>query len=113
MVAINYSLPLVLSVLPLVFPESRWAYGLKYGTDSGRVDVAPKPENCDWDYAPLGRKGCHYEKEVTVARYSRDAKTGRPIVTYDGGKTWYPLPEGEKPGPIQVDVWWRYLKDGQ
>ncbi len=104
---------MVVPALPLVFSESRWAYALRYDTDSSRVQVAPRPGDCDWDYAPLGRKGCHYEKEVSVTRYSTDAKTGKSIVTYDDGKTWDWLPEGEKPERAQVYVTWRKVKDGQ
>lgn len=97
--------------LPHVFSESPWAYALVYNTDSSRVQILPKPADCDWDYAPLGRKGCHYEKEVSVPRYSTDTNTGRPLVTYDDGKTWNWLPEGQKPGPAQVYVTWRKVQD--
>ncbi len=104
---------MIVYALPLVFSESPWAYALRYHADSSRVQVVPRPADCDWSYAPLGRKGCHYEKEVFVTRYSTDAKTGKPIVTYDDGKTWDWLPEGEKPGPVQVYVTWRKVRDGQ
>lgn len=93
-------------VAPLLFPESQWAYALRYNTDSSNVEIVPKPTDCDWDYAPLGRKDCHYEKVVSVTKYSTDTKTGRSIVTHDDGKTWDWVPEGEKAGPAQVYVTW-------
>jgi hypothetical protein len=44
-------------------------------------------------------------------RYSKDVQTGQPIVSYDDGKTWNLLPEGEKPGSVQVYVDWLKVQD--
>lgn len=98
-------------VAPLVFPESQWAYELKYNTDEKHVYIASKPTDCDWTRAPLGDKGCRYEKTIEMVRYSTDAKTGKPIVTWDDGKTWHSLATGEKPGPVQIYVTWRKVQD--
>lgn len=52
-------------------------------------------------HAPLGNKECHYEAAVTAynaagdlvggddaPKYSHDTKTGKPIISWDDGKTW-------------------------
>ena len=105
--AILLFLGLFAEVLPLTFPESPWAYTLVFGglfheTD---VHVAQKPHNCDFSYAPLGSKGCHYEKQVSVWRHTISA-SGGPIISYDDGKTWRPFPADQKPGATEVYVFW-------
>ena len=86
---------------------------MRYGTDTSRVQVARKPADCDFLHAPIDFKECHYEKSVQVTRYSADVQSSRPIVSYDDGKTWSQLPEGEKPGRAQVYVNWEKVEDGQ
>jgi hypothetical protein len=49
----------------LFYPQLQ--YSLEYSVDLDNVTVMPKPHSCDWDYAPMGKKGCHYEKFVTVS----------------------------------------------
>jgi hypothetical protein len=48
--------------------------------------------------------------EGGTARHSPSA-SGRPIVSYDDGKTWSPLPADEKPGPAEVYVGWDRVAD--
>jgi hypothetical protein len=100
-------------------------YSLKYSVDSNRVKVHTndKPSNCDWTYAPLGNKGCQYDRVVTAYNAARDVKAvdatmpkrsrdkdGKPIISYDGGKTWKWL------GPAtiikKVDVDWLKATEG-
>lgn len=38
------------------------------------IQVDPKPHDCDWDYAPIGNKGCHYETNIACAK---DAPLGK------------------------------------
>jgi len=111
LLAVGVAVTLMAHFGPSLFPESAWAYALRYETDSDRIHVAPKPGDCDFLHAPIGLKGCHYEKSVQVMRYSKDVQTGRPTVSYDDGKTWNLLPEGEKPGPVQVYVDWLKVQD--
>ena len=111
LLAAGVAVTLVAHFAPSLFPESAWAYALRYETDSDRIHVAPKPGDCDFLHAPIGLKGCHYEKSVQVMRYSKDVQTGQPIVSYDDGKTWNLLPEGEKPGSVQVYVDWLKVQD--
>jgi hypothetical protein len=53
----------------LILPES-WAdpiwYGFKYDVGTDQVHVSAKPSNCDWNWAPMGNKGCHYDRVVTA-----------------------------------------------
>lgn len=92
------------NVAPSVFPESRWAYGLKYSTDSSRVTIDPKPGDSDFLYSPVGDKGCHYKKIVSVILYSRDRTTNKPIVSDDGGRTWRRDEEIPDGGPIPMAI---------
>lgn len=47
-------------------------YAIFYSVDMDRVFVQPRPSDCDFMHAPLGDKGCHYEKVVTTEKgYNR------------------------------------------
>ena len=39
---------------------------MKYGVGPDKVHVEAKPEDCDYYYAHVGNKGCHYERRVTT-----------------------------------------------
>jgi hypothetical protein len=76
--------------------RARWAnkilYGVWYSVDSGQV-IQPEdkpPTDCDFLRAPIGLKGCHYDKTATYEHIitRNDTNTNRPIVSYDEGKTW-------------------------
>jgi len=62
-------------------------YAIKYSVSADRVFVDPKPTDCDFWHAPLGNKGCHYERIVTAsyakggvrADYRYDPKTDQLI----------------------------------
>ena len=97
---------LILHRPPFFFPESPWAHADSYHTDEQHVHISPKPADCDFLYAPMGIKGCHYARSVQVTRYSTDDHSGQPIVSYEDGKVWTLLPEGEKTGPTEVYVSW-------
>ena len=49
----------------------------KYAVSAERIYVDPKPTDCDFWHAPLGRKGCHYQR-VVIARYAIDIREIRP-----------------------------------
>jgi hypothetical protein len=89
---------------------NRWTdlivYSTVYSVSTRQVHWNDKPTDCDWGHAPLGDKGCHYKKSVTAYNaagnvvagddaptYGKDTKTGKPIISYDNGKTWTWLPE--------------------
>jgi hypothetical protein len=76
-------------------------YSLKYKVRMSDVQMDAKPNDCDFMYAPLGDKGCSYKSHVEVynadgelvagdgaPKYGTDTNTGKPIISYDGGKNW-------------------------
>jgi hypothetical protein len=48
------------------FGISACYYALNYDTSPANVTIQHKPENCDYDWSPVGKKGCHYEKSVNT-----------------------------------------------
>ncbi len=99
---------------------ARWLnklrYSIWYTVDSSEVQQPQdKPaSDCDFLKAPIGIKGCHYEKTVTYQHIiaSRDTNTNRSIVSYDEGKTWswndgdYPVSPGKT-----VLVTWQKIEE--
>jgi len=59
-----------------------------YGVPSDHIVVLDEPHDCDFFKAPIGSKGCHFEKSVAVTKIGNDIQTGRPTVSHDNGKTW-------------------------
>jgi hypothetical protein len=122
----------VLGLIAWFILPARWTnpilYGLKYGVNADQVHWNDEPTDCDWDHAPLGSKGCHYKKTVSAynadgrlvagddaPKYGRDVKTGRPIISYDEGKTWTLMPE-DAPNPVdltakRVEIGWTKVTD--
>ena len=101
-------------------------YAFVNDTSEENVHVAPRPTDCDWGHAPLGDKGCHYEKQVLISDYRSDALR-KVTLTEDGGKTWteipnkgftslsdydwYSLINGLRHQVVQVDVEWNKMSD--
>lgn len=69
--------------------------------NSRQLHVDAEPKDCDFLHAPLGSKSCHYEADVNAynaegilvagdhaPEFGHDSKTGKPIVSWNGGKTW-------------------------
>lgn len=84
------------------WPNAFW-YGVVYHVGIDAVHTSDRPTDCDWTRAPLGSKGCSYKATVDgynaagqlvagddAPKYGND-KTGSPIVSYDSGKTWWPV----------------------
>lgn len=67
--------------------DKLWYAGL-YSTSPGNVNVENRPTDCDFLYAPMGLKSCHYEKQVITERDAVSTE-GVKIVSEDGGP-WYP-----------------------
>jgi len=76
--------------------RARWMneirYSVWYSVDSSQVKQTEDkpPSDCDFLRAPIGRKGCHYDKTVIFENIitRNDTSTNRPVVSYDGGQTW-------------------------
>lgn len=75
-------------VLIYFAPSSRLGYVARYGVDFSHVVIQRRPHNCEWGSAPLGDKHCDYKAEVHTIR-TGTSKNGRPIVSFDEGKTWF------------------------
>jgi hypothetical protein len=52
-------------------------YSIKYAVSADKIYVDPKPTDCDFWHAPVGKKGCHYQK-VVIARDAKQVRAIRP-----------------------------------
>jgi hypothetical protein len=100
--------------------RARWLneirYSSWYNVSTERVKQLEDkpPTDCDFFRAPIGFKGCTYEKTVSVEKAitGNDTRTNRPIVSYDEGKTWTWNDEGTPVLPNKtVYVTWRKVDD--
>jgi hypothetical protein len=91
-----------------------------YEVSPSAVSVDAEPTDCDFMHAPLGSKDCHYESRVTAynadgavvsenhaPKHRHDNKTGSPIISWDGGKTW----SGDNLKASRVWVTWTKVQD--
>jgi hypothetical protein len=108
-----------------IFAPASWTnavwYAVEYKVSLGHVHTDAKPNDCDFIHAPLGDKGCSYKAYVKAynaggalvggedaPKYGHDTKTGRPIISYDGGKTWdWYAADFPDPKVATVEVFWR------
>ena len=94
-----------LGLFAWIFMPDSWTngiwYSVQYKVSFKDVYTNSKPSDCDWGHAPLGNKGCYYKAVVSAfnaagdfvggdaaPKYGKDTKTGKPIISYDGGKNW-------------------------
>jgi hypothetical protein len=109
--------------IPASWTNGAW-YGVKYSVSPEKVDTDPKPKDCDFIHAPLGDKGCSYRAHVraynasgvlvggeNAPKYSLDTKTGKPIISYDDGKTWDWSSEATVPNRTVASVKVYWLKE--
>jgi hypothetical protein len=61
-------------------------YSFEYTVNSKQVHVEKMPEDCDFSHAPLGSKGCHYEKRISPV-------TNRAGAVTDVFVTWDKVPD--------------------
>jgi hypothetical protein len=52
-------------------------YSIKYAVSANKIYVDPKPTDCDFWHAPVGKKGCHYQR-VVIARDAKEVRAIRP-----------------------------------
>jgi hypothetical protein len=100
--------------LAYVSMDSKWAWARAYGADPNDVHIAePQPSDCDFLHAPLGSKGCHYERRVSLML--RDQRTGAlmepsPLDRIPGSRRLGP--DGSVlPIVLEVDVTWLRLQE--
>jgi hypothetical protein len=108
-------------VLSSLFPKHAWAYALRYDTTDSHVSITPEPTDCNFWYAPIGFKGCHYKRVIRVTIYSTRSVTdgqsfasGRmvPMASDDDGKTWFAIDALPPSGLSDVYVDWERI-DGE
>lgn len=79
-------------VVAYLFPDEwRIKWAVRYVVAFSHITVEPRPTLCDWWRAPLGRKACHYER-IDSKKIVTLSTQGKPIVSYDDGKTWQKPP---------------------
>jgi hypothetical protein len=89
--------------------HSKLRYHFEYGVPFDQVTEDKQPHNCDWRTAPMGSKNCHYEAEVTRVQTAVSTE-GKPIVSYDEGKTWF-LNNLSPPVKPSVNLHWKKIED--
>ena len=103
-----------LFVAPSLFPQSKWAYTAAYHTDETRVHISPKPGDCDFFYTPIGSKGCHYDRQLTIVRHGHAPNTLQPMMSLDDGRSWQ-VESGRVVGspdpPRDIYVGWNKVND--
>jgi hypothetical protein len=90
--------------------HSELRYAIEYNFPYSQVNLAKKPHDCDWSAAPFGNKNCHYEVTVLETTRTSTNAEGKPIYSYDGGKTWFLIGAeySVKPG---LRLGWKKVED--
>jgi hypothetical protein len=71
-VAILIGIPILWDYLS----QTRIYHSLLHSVDFGSVTVDRKPPDCDFMFAPIGRKGCDYKAQaVTTSDWTRPGET--------------------------------------
>ena len=91
--------------------HSKVRYSAQYGVSYSSVTKLKKPHNCDFLTAPIGNKNCHYEPEVAAVRTAISTE-GKPILSYDEGKTWV-LDDGVNRTRASVFVSWKKIDEDE
>jgi hypothetical protein len=58
-------------------PKLGSVYSIKYAVSADKIYIDPKPTDCDFWHAPVGKKGCHYQRLV-IARDAKEVRAIRP-----------------------------------
>lgn len=92
---------------------------LAYGVSYSDVHMQTRPKDCDFWGAPVGLKDCSYEPVVTAfnasgeivpsktVKHSTDINTGKPIISFDGGKSWLWAPAISDYTIKRIEVQWQ------
>jgi hypothetical protein len=79
--------------------NSKIRLSMWYGVDADQITVEKEPHDCNFFHAPMGGKGCHYDKQVRMIRVGTNQWGGRAI-SYDDGKTWTHTAKNQLGEPI-------------
>lgn len=78
---------LIFFTLPGFVWHSKVRYAVQYNTGTNKVSIQRQPHDCNFFFAPVGDKDCHYERQVSTLRWAKSTG-GLPIFSIDEGKTW-------------------------
>jgi hypothetical protein len=79
--------------------HSKFRYTVQYGVTYDQVTIEKAPYDCNFLHAPIGGKGCHYERQVTASTVKGNQWGGQDI-SYDDGKTWIRKAKNANGDPI-------------
>jgi hypothetical protein len=79
--------------------NNKLRYSLWYEVDYAQVTIEKKPADCNFFHAPMGGKGCHYDRQVNVVKVSSNVWGGQSI-SYDNGNTWQQTSKNRNGDPI-------------
>jgi hypothetical protein len=65
-----------------VGPSVLW-YAVEYKVSPKKIQIDSKPADCDFWHAPVGFKGCHYERSVVALRCDKPDDEGFAICRAD------------------------------
>ena len=93
---------------------SKWRDSWWYNVGSDQITVAKKPTDCDFLHAPLGNKGCRYERQVAMiqvkTKYVDMWRGSVNYVSFDEGKTWTE-DNSAPPRKPQVVISWEKVEE--
>jgi hypothetical protein len=79
--------------------NSKLRYAWWYGVNADQVTIEKKPADCNFFRAPLGGKGCNYNRQVNRVKVGSNVWGGQSI-SYDGGDTWTQTAKNKDGDPI-------------
>jgi hypothetical protein len=56
-------------------PNSKQKYASQYNTFTNNVTIDKMPQNCDFFYAPIGKKGCTYRANTIATIRDKDVQS--------------------------------------
>ena len=86
-------------------------YSMQYDVNPTDIHRSKRPSECDFLTAPLGFKGCRYDRNVEFhVVLTRENPFGYSVVSYGNGKTWQPNDKNAKPERY-VTISWVKIED--
>ncbi len=67
--------------------SAQWGHRLWYGARYDHLHYINKPADCNFFFAPIGEKDCHYEANKNVVTIRKDASTNKFFCSEKGTET--------------------------
>jgi hypothetical protein len=94
--------------------NSKIRYSWWYKVNYDQVTIEKEPTDCNFFHAPIGDKGCHYDRQANTIRVKTEylgfLKGSVNYVSFDDGKTWT-VDDANPPTKPQVMVSWEKVED--